>query len=724
VLRIWLHDRFHGMAFGAPEWPPAPARVFQALVAGCARGRRIPDEAARAFRWLEALPPPRIGTPPSRLGSTQSLWVPNNDLDALGGDPSKVSLLRTAKTLVPRLFDGNVPLLFVWTSDTESEHLPVLAQLADHLYQFGRGVDLAWARGELAQDDEVDRILATYGGTIHVPGDRAGVHRSTLCPTVGSFDSLARRFAARRIREVVEKRKRLELFENAPKPLFVPVRYGRKRSIVVYDLLDARDDRRPFAVSLRLVATLVQSVRDGAAARLREAFPDQTADIARILIGRKPDGRDGGPVEDRVRIVPLPSIGHEHADLGVRRLAVELPGGASLSVEDLVWAFDGLAPSQAGTGEVAPYLLVRNRESPMVARYARGARRFWSLTPAALPESSHRRRIDPSHLAAEAKAGAERGHEETRACAAVRAALRHAGVLTELVAVRVQREPFHARGSRVEAFAPGTRFPKERLWHIEVAFRHPVEGPLVIGDGRFLGLGVMAPQQEVEGVHAFAIESGLNSGADATDVTRALRRAVMSRVQHALGPRRTLAAFFSGHSADGAPARSDEGSHLSFAFLPEGRTLLVIAPHVVERRSPYAGERDHLALLDEALRDLGVVRAGRAGLLTLRRYEIDRDCHPIFAPRRRWRTVTPYQVTRHQKNKSAFEALSADLRAECRRRGLPVAKITPRSAHGVAGVGLLGEAELEFARAIPGPILLGKSRHFGGGLFVASSAAD
>ena len=61
--------------------------------------------------------------------------------------------------------------------------------------------------------------------------------------------------------------------------------------------------------------------------------------------------------------------------------------------------------------------------------------------------------------------------------------------------IRVQREPFEANGHRVEAFAVGTRFPKERLWHIEITFRDAVTGPLVIGDGRFLGLGVMAPTQ-------------------------------------------------------------------------------------------------------------------------------------------------------------------------------------------------------------------------------------
>lgn len=72
-------------------------------------------------------------------------------------------------------------------------------------------------------------------------------------------------------------------------------------------------------------------------------------------------------------------------------------------------------------------------------------------------------------------------------------ALRHAGVRERVETIQVQREPFESNGERVEAFAPGTRFSHGRLWHVEIAFAEPVSGPLAIGDGRFLGLGVMAP---------------------------------------------------------------------------------------------------------------------------------------------------------------------------------------------------------------------------------------
>jgi len=119
--------------------------------------------------------------------------------------------------------------------------------------------------------------------------------------------------------------------------------------------------------------------------------------------------------------------------------------------------------------------------------------RWRTLTPAALPDRAKRRRIEPTRRAAEAKRGAERAAEQLQAAASVVQALRHGEIPARVDSIRVQREPFDANGERAEAFAPGTRFQKERLWHVEVLFKEPVAGPLVLGDGRFYALGLMKP---------------------------------------------------------------------------------------------------------------------------------------------------------------------------------------------------------------------------------------
>lgn len=194
----------------------------------------------------------------------------------------------------------------------------------------------------------------------------------------------------------------------------------------------------------------------------------------------------------------------------------------------------------------------------------------------------------------------------------------------------------------------------------------------------------------------------------------------MSRVQEVLGPRAVLPAYFSGHDGrDGGPAHDSDRPHLSFAFDAASGRVLVVAPHVLERRDPDARERDRLGALSDALEGLHEVRAGRAGLLSLRRVPFDAESDPLVSAARSWRTITPYQVNRHAKKMLASEALALDVRLECLRRGLPEPQVVARDARGVTGVGLVGEIELHFARPVRGPLLLGRDRHLGGGLFVA-----
>lgn len=144
---------------------------------------------------------------------------------------------------------------------------------------------------------------------------------------------------------------------------------------------------------------------------------------------------------------------------------------------------------------------------------------------------------------------------------------------------------------------------------------------------------------------------------------------------------------------------------------------MVLAPHLLERRSPTQEEVRYLDVLDDALAGFRELRAGSAGLLALRACPIDADADALFAASRTWESVTLYQVARHIKGVGAAEVLSADLRAECRRRGLPRPRVIPRDLRGVPGVGLVGRAVMTFELAVPGPIVLGRSRHLGGGLF-------
>ena len=75
----FLAQRYHG-----EEWPPSPARLFQAFVAGANTGCRVLDGSSshEALKWFEELSPPEIIASDATAGSSYRAYTPNNDTDS------------------------------------------------------------------------------------------------------------------------------------------------------------------------------------------------------------------------------------------------------------------------------------------------------------------------------------------------------------------------------------------------------------------------------------------------------------------------------------------------------------------------------------------------------------------------------------------------------------------------------------------------------------------
>lgn len=727
LISVCFHDgRYHGNG----DWPPSPARLFQALVAGAARAENLSEDAVEALEWLESLEAPAIAAPSSYAGQPFKNFVPNNDLDAVGGDPAQIGEIRAGKIIRPRTFDAAVPLVYAWTFERGADaerYAHTICEIADKLYQFGRGVDMAWAAAEVV--DEADARLRATAGVPWRP-NQGGSGTELSCPRLGSLASLTERFKAmrRRFRTIGAGKKTRQLFSQAPKPDFRQVRYNSLSAFLLFEIRNA-DGFAP--QPLERAVALTEKVRDLAVKRLKASAwrpddPKRETLADKIFIGRNSQEAEKAR---RIRIAPLPSIGHVQTERSIRRVLVAVPPDCPIAIGDIAWAFSGLVLVDLETGEVRNDTaeLVAASDDTMLAYYGiEDTARLWrTVTPAALPERAARRRIDPRRTREEAKGGAERLREHAAAEWTVRQALRHADIGVPVQAIRVLREPFESKGLRAEAFESKPRFIKERLWHIEIAFSEPVPGPLILGDGRYLGLGLMAPVRRTEGVFAFNVVDGLTEPAEPLGLARALRRAVMARVQENLGARVTLPAFFTGHAADGAPSRSGRHEHLAFAFDAPRKRLLIVAPHVLDCRQTFRDEREwHLPALAGALEDLRELRAGAVGKLTLAPSALDLSSDPLLAPSQIWESLTPYRVTRHARMNDAAAAVEVDLLAECRRTELPRSQVEIIRTNAKPGVGLFGLAKLRFHAAVAGPILLGRDRHFGGGLFVGTRSDE
>ena len=489
IHALLLSVRFYdGRYHGAGDWPPAPARLYQALISGNAKGKTLEEKNKEALEWLEKLDAPLILTPTVKEGQPFSNSVPNNDRDLVEKGSKPANKIRTMKPICPYIFDAEIPLVFIWKFNTgvdSDDYAQTLCKLAERLYQLGRGVDMAWAWAELVDANEIELRIARHGGTLYRPSGN-GPGLQLFCPQEGSCKSLEARFKES-LSRITPIKKGEVLFSRLPEPRFAKVTYNVPWRRYLFELRTTNQDAGFVAWSVTRTAELIVNLRDKAIARLKKHLRDKDEEIEHTLKGRLKATETDKTI--RTRILPLPSIGHSHADLAIRRLLVEIPPKCPLRADDIIWAFAGLEKIDPATGEIL-WHLVRAEDDRMLRHYGIDDGidddKWRTVTPVVLPFMKARRRAPGNQLR----------RVKANAASAVEQALRYAEVRGKVKSIRVQREPFDQKGTRAGDFAQN-RFSAPSLHHVELSFESPVQGPLVIGNGRYFGLGLMAPCREI-----------------------------------------------------------------------------------------------------------------------------------------------------------------------------------------------------------------------------------
>lgn len=708
---------YHGM----PEWPPAPFRLYQALVAAGLVGESAERQETLAplFEWLETLPPPWIAVPPVRRGDRVDLFMPNNDLDTVGGDPRLASKIRGAsKTIAPWITTADQPLAYCWSlSGVEDSPTDQIKALADQLYQFGRGVDMAFATAEVLPEAEASERLRSAGAVLYMPTE-TGVGGSRLrCPVPGSYASLRHRHHAQRQRLAGGH------LTQAPPARFLPVTYNAAPRRLLFDLVASQGSRPQFhPVPLPKATGLVEGVRDRLAQLLAPAFGQ--ALVERVVIGRGANAEDK---HRRIGITGLPSIGSPFADHAIRRVLITVPPNCPIPAQEVEWAAGAVHLGVNPDGEITDIdqpQLVRATDHGMLAHYGVGRQaqtaRVWrTVTPVVVPVKRPRGRVT----------GAQRGQHESEVAGGVLAALRHAGVKGGVERIRVQREPFEARGVRSDRFEAPDRFEPRRRYHVEIRFETAHQGPLALGDGRFLGLGLFAPVRDAyQDVFSFSLPTNpAVKGSARDELLRGIRRALMALARDDYGQGRKIPKLFSGHEADGGPSTAaGNHQHLFLAAADQNDDglldrVLVLAPWVCDRSlTPRLSDR---RAFERVVSALEWVNLGRLGRLHLTLSSLDDGVDSLLGTGHRWESVTPYRPTRHPKRGRQEADIQADVVQECRRRGLPRPSVRVLShEQGPKGGNVRARVQLEFSVTVCGALLLGRGSHRGEGLFARAGA--
>ena len=259
---------------------------------------------------------------------------------------------------------------------------------------------------------------------------------------------------------------------------------------IVFEL-EPPDRRMPMTRTVELARVLRDSVLKYVADPLPEGVSGHLA--------------DGRPTSlPHIAFLALPNVDHEHADGRIMGLAISLPHGLDDAARNATlrgigaWEQErggrplSLRMGRSGHAEMRrgqpPFALVSLRR----AVWARPSRWWTSATPVALP--AHPGDLRRGSPAARAKAW-------KRAEEAIAKSCEHVG-LPQPVDVRVSFVS-HPVGARPVHDFPVFRQGRggnggvvRRLVHASVEFGAEVAGPLVLGSGRFLGLGLMRPVAE------------------------------------------------------------------------------------------------------------------------------------------------------------------------------------------------------------------------------------
>lgn len=503
------HDRH------AHEWPPHPARLFSALVAAWADADTADANERVALEWLESLSPPAIaasGADDVAVRRAVSHFVPVND----------ASVARGAATAAEVLPEGLLPPgLYAWHKKSGGK---VSRHGEKGEWMSGRGkqerqfpsvtpdcscVTFSW-------DESPDPGVAAALDVLLSRVTRLG-HSSSLvsCRLVDSAPEPTLKPGEGPMVLRCTQRGQLDALERAhsrhggmrPRALpFLGVRYGQVRSEDDEAKLASRPDIAGDLVVFEIPAgkrglpvtrtvELVETLRGAVFHHAEDPLPEG-------LSGHLPSG---SPSRDpHVAFVSLPNVGHAHADGRVMGLAVLLPDGldelAARAAYRAIGRWEqseppGLCRLTLAGGNVID---LQRKQPPFElsslrsGTWARASRSWASVTPIALPKNPGRLARGSPSARAKAWAAAE---------AQVRQSCVHVG-LPEPEAVAVSFDPLitGVRGAAAyPAFVQGTRRGegvRRRLVHAAVRFAEEVEGPLVMGSGRFVGLGLMRPIPE------------------------------------------------------------------------------------------------------------------------------------------------------------------------------------------------------------------------------------
>lgn len=529
----------------ASEWPPHPARLFSALLATAHEHEDITGQAREALEWLEHQGPPRILASAAQERAVVTVYVPGNTNRVLGGWATQEGKLEEATAAVvaserrgdakalaraqkavsaaekkladrmaaavvddgkhnakssakaqrmlperrgkqPKTLPSVTPdeprIRYLWPNAVPNANIEAaLSDLTKRLVRLGHSSSLVSCR------------LVTEAG--HGAEARAGGVWQAWEPVEKGGHAM-RTFAPGQVVRLEGAFKRHQGFEprvlpfaqqlyqkRGDSPQAVPAESVFGEWLVLSEV--SGEDGRRSGLRLQRTEDITRALRGALLHHADDPPPP-------VLTGHTPEGR---PLErPHVAFLPLADVGSKHASGTVLGAAIVLPKDISSEDRRAVLRAVGRWEENAlrlVLGRIGAVQLERvtDREPRRTLDpewWTRPSRRWASVTPVALDRNPGNLFSRDPKEAAEAAATAEE---------IVASACEHVGLPRPKWVEIVRRSLFDA--------APAARhympFPKKAAGngrlrrvcvHVELCFAEAVKGPVLIGAGRYFGVGL------------------------------------------------------------------------------------------------------------------------------------------------------------------------------------------------------------------------------------------
>lgn len=420
----------------ASEWPPHPSRIFSALVAAHFEAA-LGTEAQAALEWLEEQPAPEIAASDAVLRELGVHFVPVND------DSLPPEFRNRQPRSFPTMWPSSPLVHLSWPSaEPTSAIRSALDELASFTTYLGHSSSLV--RFTFLNDHK--------NAVSHIPDERGSINLRV--PKPGRLQTLIERFDQGQDVDAGPFERYTKVSPNAE---LEPVESTFGEMLVVR-CVEGRSV--PISAAIHLTGIL------------RDAVLNKAGDSAPPIL----HGHGDSP---HIAYIPLPFVGGQYADGHVMGLAAVLPRGLSRSDRRI---------AMTAIGEIVELTL--------------GSLGEWKIEP--VPQPARAATLDPETWIRASKVWATvtpivfdrfpRERDGRRAGEIIAESCRCIGLpVPSHVEFRDQSKFTGVPPVREFRIRRRESDPPRPATHAVLHFEVPVSGPVILGAGRFFGLGLCRP---------------------------------------------------------------------------------------------------------------------------------------------------------------------------------------------------------------------------------------